>query len=135
MTDKERGIASLESSDGKNSLLIFKCDEPGTYSIYVHISFEQYPGSTHDRDEFRDVQYRIDGGNPARLRSRCDDKCLIVTNAADVKRFAAAVASGKHLVVRAKTYQYREVDAAFDLGNAAEQIRHVVAVCKAKPII
>ncbi|WP_176307887.1 hypothetical protein [Burkholderia ambifaria] len=137
MTDKVRGIASLESRDGANTgaLLIFKCDEPGPNSVYVQISFGQYLGATHERSETRDMQYRIDGGAPERLTSEYDDKYLIVTDASGVKRFAAAVANGKRLVVRAKTYQYSEVDTEFDLSDAAAQIRRVAEACKATPLI
>ncbi|MGU7882090.1 hypothetical protein ACV22Y_19725 [Burkholderia sp. AW50-3] len=136
MTDKARGIASLESRDGANTgaLLIFKCDEPGPNSVYVQISFGQYLGATHERSAMRDMQYRIDGGVPERLTSEYDDKYLIVTDAKDVKRFATAVAKGKRLAVRAKTYQYSEVDTEFDLSDAATQIRHVAETCKATPL-
>ncbi|KVS62657.1 hypothetical protein [Burkholderia cepacia] len=136
MTDKVRGIASLDSRDGANTgaLLIFKCDEPGPNSVYVQISFGQYLGATHERSETRDMQYRIDGGAPERLTSEYGDKYLIVTDARDVKRFAAAVANGKRLVVRAKTYQYSEVDTEFDLSDAAMQIGRVAETCKATPL-
>ncbi|MCA7945082.1 hypothetical protein [Burkholderia vietnamiensis] len=135
MTDKVRGIASLESGADTDSVLIFKCDEPGTNSVYVQLSFGQYLGATRDRDELRDVQYRVDGSAPARLISDYSDKYLIVTDENDVKRFAGAVANGKRLVVRAKTYQYSEVDAEFDLRDAATQIRRVAETCKATPLI
>ncbi|MBL3963090.1 hypothetical protein H3O04_11325 [Burkholderia sp. KCJ3K979] len=137
MTDKVRGIASLESRDGASTgaLLIFKCDQPGADSVYVQISFGQYLGATHERNETRDVQYRVDGGAAQRLTSEYDDKYLIVTDASDVKRFAAAVANGKRLLVRAKTYQYSEVDTEFDLSDAAAQIRRVAETCKATPLI
>lgn len=137
MTDKVRGIASLESRDGANTgaLLIFKCDEPGANSIYVQVSFGQYLGATHERSGMRDMQYRIDDGAPGRLTSEYGDKYLIVTEASDVRRFAAALANGKRLVVRAKTYQYSEVDTEFDLSDAAAQIRRVAETCKATPLI
>lgn len=133
MTDKVRGIASLESSDGKQSRLVFKCDQPGADSIYVQFIFGEYLGATRERDEFRNVQYRVDGATPDRLGSDYDDRSLIVTDPKDVKRFAADVASGKRLVVRAKTYKYTEVDAEFDIAGSAEQIRRVAEVCKANP--
>ncbi|KWA10649.1 hypothetical protein [Burkholderia territorii] len=137
MTDKVRGIASLESRDGANTgaMLIFKCDEPGPNSVYVQISFGQYLGATHERSEMRDVQYRIDNGAPERLTSEYDDKYVLVTDASDVKRFAGAVANGKRLIVRAKTYQYSEVDTEFDLSDAAAQIRRVAETCKAAPLV
>ncbi|CAI8939644.1 hypothetical protein [Burkholderia ambifaria] len=137
MTDKVRGIASLESRDGARTgaLLIFKCDVPGANSVYVQISFDQYLGATHERSAMRDMQYRIDGGAPERLTSEYDDKDLIVIGASDVKRFAGAVANGKRLVVRAMTYQYSDVDTEFDLSDAAAQIRRVAETCKATPLL
>ncbi|RQV39101.1 hypothetical protein DF027_21155 [Burkholderia cenocepacia] len=137
MTDKVRGIASLESRDGASTgaLLIFKCDEPGPNSVYVQISFGQYLGATHERSETRDVQYRIDGGTPGRLTSEYDDKYLLVTDPGDVKRFAAAVANGKRLAVRAKTFQYSAVDTEFDLSDAPPHIRRVAETCNATPLI
>ncbi|KVT73071.1 hypothetical protein WK56_00355 [Burkholderia ubonensis] len=132
MTDKERGIAMLTSTDGA-SLLVFKCDGGSTdNSIYAQISFPTYMGKSPSSayDESRELQYRVDGAEAKHAPSYYDESYVLITAPDGLKRFASDLSSGKHLVVRAKTYKLDTVDAEFDVAGAADMIRRVAGACK-----
>ncbi|HDR9028762.1 TPA: hypothetical protein QDB14_002962 [Burkholderia vietnamiensis] len=132
MTDKERGIASLHSTDDGAAMLIFKCDGGSTDNrIYAEISFPTYMGKSlrDEYDESRELKYRVDGASPKRAPSYYDESYVLISAPDGLRQFAVDLSGGKHLVVRATTYQHDSVDAEFEITGATEMIRRVATTC------
>jgi hypothetical protein len=130
MNDQSRGIAILRNSGGTTAGLIFKCDSQRPQNVYAQITVANYIGDVSESGDYRDLTYRVDANPPKTIQVLYGDNDVLIRPGATLNQFASDVATGKHLVVRARNYKFEAVEAEFDLGNAGDAIKHVAAVCK-----
>lgn len=111
ISDESRSIGIL--SNGA-SFIGVKCDKPGLDSIYIQFSADEYLGGSGGRSGFRNLTYRFDQGTPTIDRWRYNSSYAIQTDRSKVSQFVSLLSSSNRIVIRATTYEHREVTQIFE---------------------
>lgn len=113
ITDQSRVIAALDGSGGS---LVVKCDSPGPNSVYIHFIAGEYLGE--GRSGRREVIQRFDDAAPVTNQWTHDGRAAILTNNREVASFVRSLIGATRVAIRARTFQFQEVTALFDVNSA-----------------
>lgn len=130
ITDEGRVIGILGTG---RAFLGVKCDEPGLDSIYIQFNSADYLGGRGVRSAVRELTYRFDQGTPLTNGWRYNETYALQSDRARVSEFVALLSGASRVVMRATTYDYKQVTQVFEASPAdtRQVLRRVYEGCKA----
>ena len=124
MTDMSRSIAAATGSGGS---LGVKCDGEGTNEMYIIFASDQYLGG--GRSPRRPIMVRFDQDTPEYWTFYIDKSIAMITNAAQVNKFAARIVNTRKLTLRLTDYEGAYVDAVIDTADGKEALERAYKAC------
>lgn len=125
--DSRRAGAAASGVGGR---LRVKCDAAGE-GIYVELKTVEYLGESIRRsdDLGRRVMVRFDNDPAVPLQWNYGADYALLQPGAEADTFLTRLRTASRLIVRAKTYQFEDVDIVFELTGSAEALEIVAAGC------
>lgn len=132
LTDLSRGIAVTEADNG--AALVVKCDimndAPG--DMYVSYIADDFLGEGRNNGR-RDLIYRVDDREPVEVSASHDGRTAAVFGRTGANEIVSALMQGETVFFRARSYDYDNRDARFNLIGSTAAITRAYELCDKVP--